>query len=249
MHKVLLIQFRLTESAVVREQKIIRQRIGASLEVEALSAFEEAVDWNNPEAILSPYSGVILGGSGDLDFDGGRAADDKFRAMSYETLERLRPLLSYLFTYDIPTLGICYGHQMIGAYAGARIHADPQQKKIRSHKVTVVANKTDHAIFSDLPNEFVAHYGHKDVLDRVPEGACLIMQGGDACQVSALRYQTNIFTVQFHPELTATEMVDRIKNSPGYMPHGGRPEEVFIDDPSSNKILYNFGRFIAAGIW
>lgn len=243
--KILGIQFRKNESSIAQEQTCIVREAGVYADVEFLSALDESIDWNFPEAIMEGYHGVVLGGSGEFDFDGNRSEDDPARKISYEFLGRLRPLFQYVFDNDIPTLGICYGHQLLGAFAGAQVRYSEQEKKSRSHDVKLLVEQNDYFLFSDLPDTFSAHYGHKDVLDRVPEGAVLLMNGGDECRVSALRYKTNIYTTQFHPELTFDDMVERIQNSPGYLPEGVVAEEVFSKSPDSNKILRNFGKFVA----
>lgn len=244
MSKILTIQFRINQKAIALEQKSIAREIGENALVDFISALDTNLDWQYPETIMENYHGVILGGSGDLDFDGGRSQDDEVRMISYEILGRLRPLFTYLFDRDVPTLGICYGHQIVGAFAGAQVHSDTVQKKVCSHEVKFLIDKNDYFLFSDLPESFFGHYAHKDVLDRVPEGATLLMNGGERCQVSALQYKSNIYTLQFHPELTVGDMVDRVKNSPGYLPEGVTVEEIFKDDPSSNTILRNFGAFV-----
>ncbi len=246
MSKILVIQFRKNYTAISQEQTSLRREVGDYSQLDFVSAFDMAIDWQYPETIMGGYHGVILGGSGDLDFDGGRPEDDEVRAISYEILGRLRPLFTYLFDYDLPTLGICFGHQLLGAFAGAQVHSDLVQKKICSHEVKFLVDKNDYFLFSDLPDSFYGHYGHKDVLDRVPEGATLLMSGGEQCQVSALQYKNNIYTVQFHPELTVSDMALRVKNSPGYLPEGVTVEEIFKDDPNSNVILRNFGKFVSS---
>lgn len=243
--KILAIQFRKKEESIAQERACIQREAGVYTDVEFLSALDDSIDWNFPEVIMEGYSGLILGGSGDFDFDGGRAEDDPDRKISYEFLGKLRPLFQYVFDRDIPTLGICYGHQLLGAFAGAQVYYDEGQKKSRSHEVKLMVDKNDYFLFSDLPDSFTAHYGHKDVLDRVPDGAVLLMNGGDECKISALKYKKNIYTVQFHPELTFDDMVQRIQNSPGYLPEGVIAEEVFSKDPDSNRVLRNFGKLVA----
>lgn len=243
--KILAIQFRFNPVAIEQEQECFTREIGTDTVVDFVSALDQAIDWQYPEVILEGYGGVILGGSSDLDFDGGRPVDDPARQLSYEVLGRLRPLFSYLFENDVPTLGICYGHQILGAFAGAQVHSDPAQKKVASHQVKLLVDKNEYFLFSDLPDVFHGHYRHKDVLDRVPEGSVLVMQGGEQCQVSALKYKNNIFSTQFHPELTYNDMVNRALSTPGYIPEGAAVEEIFKDDPSSNTIIRNFGRFVA----
>ncbi len=243
--QILAIQFRENVDSIAGEQKSIVREIGEHAEVTFISALNEALAWTDPYAILQHYHGVILGGSGEFDFDGNRSEDDRAKQMSQVFLERLRPLFTYIFEQDIPTLGICYGHQLLGAFAGAQVSYDVSQKKTSSHELKLMVDKNDYFLFSDLPDSFAAHYGHKDALQQIPEGAVLLMNGGEQCKVSALKYKNNIYTTQFHPELNFADMVDRMKNSPGYLPEGVLAHEIFKDEPHSNTILRNFGKFVA----
>ncbi len=241
---ILIIQFRVTAVTAALEKASIARELGDDVTVACLSALDEEINWNEPATMLAGIDGVIFGGSGDYDFDGGRSDDDQARATSYRLLEKLRPLLDYIFTHDIPTLGICYGHQIIGAYAGATVVNDETQKKSRSHEVAVMVDKDAYGICAGVPDTFFAHYGHKDSLDRVPEGAVLLMKGGDACKVSALCYKQNIFTTQFHPELTIDDLRLRMEATPGYLPEDVVLEELFVSGSTSNTILKNFGNLV-----
>lgn len=243
--RILGIQFRRSETSVIHEQKCIGRAIEGIADITFVSALDTDLSWDAPEALLKNIDGVVLGGSGDFDFDGGRPQDDPDRQMSYVLLERLRPLFAYIFEHDIPTLGICYGHQLLGAFAGAVVHNDHTQKKSRSHEVRLLAEAKDHFLFSGMPDSFQAIYGHKDSLDRVPDEAMLIVEGGQACKVSALQYKNNIFSTQFHPELTYQDIIERIKSSPGYLPEGVAVEELFKSDDNANKIVKNFGLYVA----
>lgn len=243
--KILCIQFRKNIASVAQEQASIQREAGVYADVEFLSALDESVCWSEPKALMTGYQGLLLGGSGEFNFDGNLRKTDPARSISYVFLKRLHPLFTYIFAQDVPTLGICYGHQLLGAFAGAAVRYDEGQKKVCSHKIKLVVDKHDYFLFSDLPESFQAHYGHKDVLDRVPAGAVLLMNGGDACKISALKYKNNIYTTQFHPELNFADMVDRMKNSPGYLPEGVVADEIFKDEPHSNTILQNFGKFVA----
>ncbi len=245
MSKVLVVQFRTNPVLVAQEKVCILRGIGDSVEVDFIDALDLSINWSHPEVILRNYQGIIFGGSGDLDFDGNRPEGDLVKRISAELLKKLRPLFQYIFDNDIPTLGICYGHQIIGAFAGAQVHCDKQQSKTCSHEVKILIDKKNHPLFKNMPDSFYAHYGHKDVLNKVPEGAVLLIDGGDRCKVSALQYKNNIYTVQFHPELIFSEMVQRMKCSEKYLPAGVQAEEIFKDDAHSNIILQNFGRLVA----
>jgi GMP synthase-like glutamine amidotransferase len=243
--KILGIQFRENASSMAQERACLEREVGIYCDLEYLVVTDDTVDWEHPEKIMEGYNGVIIGGSSEFYFDGGRDEEDSARKTSYFFLARLSPLFNYLFDHDIPTLGICYGHQILGAYAGAQVLCDSTQAKTCSHPVRLAVNKNEHFLCADLPEEFWAHYGHKDSLDRVPDGAVLLMNGGEKCRVAALKYKNNIYTTQFHPELSFNDMVDRIKNAPEYLPAGVMIEEIFKDEPYSNTILQNFGKFVA----
>lgn len=243
--KILCIQFRKSEKLKNREQVSIQRETKSHSEVDFISILESDIDWSNPKVVLGDYDGLILGGSGDFDFDGNREENDPARLMSYEFLKELAPLFEYIFEQDVPTLGICYGHQLLGAFAGANVLYDEAQKKTKSHEVRFVVDKQEHFLFANLPESFSANYGHKDCLDRVPEGAVLIMNGGDQCKVSVLKYKNNIYTTQFHPELNFEDMIIRAKDSIGYLPEGDLGKDIFKDEPHANTILQNFSKFVA----
>lgn len=245
MSKVLVIQFRTNPVAIAQERVSISRGLGSGVEVEFVDALDLSIDWNYSKVTIKNYQGIIFGGSGDLDFDGNRPEGDLVKRISLELLGKLRPLFQYLFDNDIPTLGICYGHQIIGAFAGAQVHCDKEQSKTCSHEVKLLVDKNKHILFTNVPDSFFAHYGHKDVLDKVPAGAVLLMSGGERCKVTALQYKNNIYTVQFHPELTFSEMVQRMRCSEKYLPEGVSAEEIFKDDSHSNTILHNFCRLVA----
>ncbi len=243
--KILLVQFRYNDHHCALERESVARELGDTIVVECCSALDTTVLWHEPATLLAPYDGLVLGGSGDFDFDGGRVPADTARMRSIQLLEQLRALFAYIFETDFPTLGICFGHQLLGAYAGATVRHDPLQRKSRSHAVQVVATH-ETTLLSGVPDSFYAHYGHKDSLDRVPEGAQLLIHGGEACQVSALQYGQNIYTTQFHPELTVDDMHKRLQLLPGYLPEGVQVEDVFTRDNCSNTILQNFAQLVIA---
>ncbi|USN89183.1 MAG: gamma-glutamyl-gamma-aminobutyrate hydrolase family protein [Candidatus Nomurabacteria bacterium] len=242
--KILSIQFRTNLQALAMERASIVREL-ADVPVDFVNVWSSEIDWQQPASYMPQYSGVILGGSGEYDFDGNRKEDDPARLASYELLEKLRPLFSYLFEHDIPTLGICYGHQLLGAFAGATVRCDSSQRKTCTHALKFIVDKQEHFLFADIPEDFTAHYGHKDSLDRVPDGAVLLVTGGEQCQFSALQYQKNIYSTQFHPELTIADIILRVGATPGYLPEGALVEEIFNEAPHANKILRNFGKFIS----
>lgn len=246
MRSVLVLQFRKNPETRASEEAAIRRAAeNLTIDFSFRDALDESTSWSDPETILGHQDALVLGGSGDLDFDGGRNAADEVPMLSRALLERMRPFLEYVFQHDIPTLGICYGHQLIGAFRGAAVTNDTKQSKMGSHAVRLLVDTHDHFLFENLPNEFFAQYGHKDSLDRIPEGATLLMEG-EQCKISALRYGKNIFTTQFHPEMRAEDIAERLKHSPGYLPEGVLLEDIVKPSPHAETILKNFLRTVAS---
>lgn len=237
---LLVVQFRTNQVAADLEKLSIEREVGSLAQVVFISALDVTVNWIEPANILKQYSGMILGGSGDFDFDGGRAITDSSRLVTQQILARLSPLLRYIFDFDFPTLGICFGHQLLGAFSGAKVVNDCCQMKSRSHCVSQVSTASIAIIFINVPINFVAHYVHKDTLDRVPEGAELLACGGQECQVSALRYKRNIYSTQFHPELTFKDVELRVEAFPGYLPVGITVSSVFTPEGDCTTLIRNF---------
>ena len=243
---ILVVQCRKNERAADLEKTSFTREIGSEAKVICLSALDDVIDWNNPASLVKNYHGLILGGSGDFDFDGGRTVDDLARQGTKQLLERLTPLLQYVFATDFPTLGICFVHQLLGAFKGAAVVHDANQMKTRSHPVSKVDTEADMGIFADMPSDFLAHYVHKDTLDRVPDGAELLACGGAACQVSALRYKRNIYSTQFHPELTFIDVAQRVEAFPGYLPAGDTVGTAFSPAGDCTSLMRNFVAHVAA---
>ncbi len=246
MKRALAIQFRKDPLRIAEEQEAIRRQAGEGFSVDFLNALETDFSSHMPPVMLAGYDAVLFGGSGDYDFDGGRPAEDPVRIQSQAFLAALSPLFSYIFEHDIPTFGICYGHQIIGAWRGARVHHDPAQHKVGTHTVVLHEQVGAHPLFESVPREIRAQYGHKDVLDRVPPGATLLAHGGKSCQVSALQYRENIFTTQFHPEMTADDMRVRLENNSGYLPPGACADDLISDSTHATQMLRNFFSLVAS---
>ena len=74
----------------------------------------------------------------------------------------------------------------------------------------------DDPLFGALPGEFTAYLGHKEAVARLPDGAVLLAST-DTCPVHAFRIGRNVYATQFHPELDAVAICDRID---AYSAHG-----------------------------
>jgi len=99
------------------------------------------------------------------------------------------------FAGQIPILGVCLGHQAIGAaYGGRVIHAKEQM-----HGKTSPVSHAGSDVFRGLPSPFTVTRYHSLALERETLPECL--------QITAeLRHKTlPLYGVQFHPESILTE--------------------------------------------
>ncbi len=200
MPKILLVQSRIREHRIERERNNFRRAAGESAELGFVSAVDESLAWTSPAELLKGYDGVIFGGSSDFDFHGGRPDGDPVRLMSMLILSRAKNIVAHALENDIPTLGVCFGHQIIGNVHDGMVTNDREQSKIGAYEVRLTEEGKRDTLFSALPEKFFAQYAHKDSVTNMPQGATLLATG-EACRFSALRYGKRVHTVQFHPEV------------------------------------------------
>lgn len=107
------------------------------------------------------------------------------------------------FAGKIPILGVCLGHQSIGAAFGGNV--------VRSvslmHGKTSPIHHNGQELFENLPNPFQATRYHSLVVDRPTLPDCLeVTAWVENGEIMGLRHrELPIWGVQFHPESILTE--------------------------------------------
>lgn len=213
--------------------------VSGSADISCISSLDQSLPWHEPEKILTEYNAVFIGGSGDFDFDGGRAPDDEARIISKEIVVRMRPLVRHLLEHDIPALGICYGHQIIAEVLGVTVLHDKAQTKVGTFPVTLTQEGKNDVLFSDMPETFMAQYGHKDSVSVIPPEAVLLAKSAQ-CFASTFRYGVHVYTTQFHPESTAEGMASKLSRSAGYLPEGVTAESIVKPSPEASTVIPKF---------
>ena len=107
------------------------------------------------------------------------------------------------FAGKIPILGVCLGHQAIGAAFGGRVIRAP---KIMHGKTSDI-HHDGKTIFRDLPQDFVATRYHSLIVERetLPSDLQISAETSDGT-IMGLRHRTmRVEGVQFHPESVLTE--------------------------------------------
>lgn len=106
------------------------------------------------------------------------------------------------FAGGIPILGVCLGHQCIGAAFGGRIVRAGRLM----HGKTSLIQHDEHTLFRDLPNPFEATRYHSLLVERESLPACLeVSAQTDDGEIMGLRHRDYaVEGVQFHPESILT---------------------------------------------
>ena len=107
------------------------------------------------------------------------------------------------FAGKLPILGVCLGHQSIGAAFGGRIIRAQQLM----HGKTSVIHTTQQGVFADLPKDFTVNRYHSLSIERSSCPAELeVTAWTDDGEIMGVRHRSlAIEGVQFHPESILTE--------------------------------------------
>jgi anthranilate synthase component 2 len=107
------------------------------------------------------------------------------------------------FAGKIPILGVCLGHQSIGAAFGGNV----VRSSALMHGKTSPIHHDGKELFSNLPNPFQATRYHSLIVDRPTLPECLeITAWVENGEIMGLRHRSlPIWGVQFHPESILTE--------------------------------------------
>lgn len=107
------------------------------------------------------------------------------------------------FGEHIPILGVCLGHQAIGAAFGVNVI----RAKTVMHGKTSAVRHTGAGVFRGLPSPYTATRYHSLVLERSSLPDCLdITAESDDGEIMGVQHKTlPIHGVQFHPESILSE--------------------------------------------
>jgi anthranilate synthase component 2 len=107
------------------------------------------------------------------------------------------------FAGTLPILGVCLGHQAIGAALGGRI----VRAKTLMHGKASVITTDERGVFTDLPRQFSVIRYHSLAIERASlPGSLTVTSTSDDGEIMGVRHrELPIEGVQFHPESILTE--------------------------------------------
>lgn len=167
---------------------------------------------------LENYAGVIVGGGPGCVSDD--PADKSPQEAKIESA--CLALMPQITKTDHPFMGCCYGIGILAHHLGADVSKARYGEPVSAVTCYLTDEGTEDALLRGLPAQFDAFVGHKEAVQYLPQGATHLLRA-DSCPFQMIRYKSNVYATQFHPEADGQSFATRIhiyKNK-GYFP----PEE------------------------
>lgn len=171
------------------------------------------VDWfrriaGDCEVELEPFDGMTGKVPADIaDHDGVVITGSPASLTTPEPwMEAGIELIRWAAERRFPLLGVCFGHQMIGAAYGASVIENPQGWELSTYEVALNADGIDDPLFDGLPRMLDVNLSHRDIVDPdtlSPLNGIRPLGSTAKTAVQALAAGPSIRGVQFHPEFDA----------------------------------------------
>lgn len=204
---ILLIQFRNDQSGP-HEIKCVHEVADINFQnLQITNAHAEHITSDDLVRQIQKAKAVLLGGCGEN-------ADDK--AALFELEKKIKPAVKKIIKENIPTLGLCFGHQLIAGFLDGKIGTPKKQAETGIAEIYATDSGKKDKLFESLPSPFHGVVGHKISVTEKPTKAVHLAES-DLCKYQAFRYGDNIYTCQFHPELSMDGLFNRLELYPEYM--------------------------------
>ncbi len=167
------------------------------------------------------YAGVIVGGGPGCVSDSPDEKSDEHAQIEAAVMS----LMPRITDGDIPFLGCCYGIGILGKHLGGAVGKGQYGEPVGIADCTLTEAGRDDPLLAGLPARFDAFVGHKEALEGLP-GGCAHLIAAPSCPFQMVRYRSNVYATQFHPEADARVFKDRIEI---YKHHGYFPPDTAAD--------------------
>lgn len=194
--------------------------------------------------LLNRHDAVLIGGSGA--YSAARAEANGIERPAPAWLEPAFDALRHLHACSKPAFASCWGFQAFcRAIGGDCVHDLAHAELGPTEMQLTTAGAADPLFGSVLPERFFAHAGHEDRVTKLPAGATLLASSDTVANQAIVFAGKPIYATQFHPELTAAALIERVAAYPKYVQQiAGVPLAEFrhdvVDTPEANGLLPRF---------
>ena len=164
---------------------------------------------------LSDYSGVIVGGGPGCVSD----AEEKKTSVEKRIEDAVMGIMPAITERDFPYLGCCYGIGILAHHLNGTVNKAQFGEPVGPVECATTPAAAADRLLEGLPESFTAFTGHKEAVQALPDG-CVHLVSSAPCPFQMIRYKTNVYATQFHPEAdsNAFELRIRIYKDAGYFP-------------------------------
>lgn len=153
-------------------------------ELDAEVAVYKVSDGEFPPSVLASewrFDGVVISGS---------------QSSVYDDLDWIHELTGWarqVHRADVPTLGVCWGHQFLAQVLGGRV-VDMGEYELGYEPI---ARLGDDPLLEGFPEQFTSFETHSDRVAELPPGAAALARNDHGVQAFRIG---STYGVQFHPE-------------------------------------------------
>jgi GMP synthase (glutamine-hydrolysing) len=219
-----------------------RERFGSfadTFERSAAGSFDGewlALDLREEPTLPEPeqISGVIVSGSAS------HVAED------LPWMRRATAYLSHLRAAEVPTLGICFGHQLLALATGGRVVRNPAGRELGSMRMEMLSANP----LFDAEGEVLVQCSHLDSVRDLP--AAVTTLGRTPLEPNALvHFGARSWGVQFHPEFDREITSCYVNERREVLRAEGLDPEAMLaaleESPEARRVIPNFlGRLVMA---
>lgn len=164
---------------------------------------------------LTTLAGIITGGGPGCVSDPPEAKSPVEARVEAAALA----LMPQICDEDLPFMGCCYGLGVLTAHLGGRMGQGRYSEPVGGVDCALTEAGRSDPLLTGQPDAFRALVGHKEAVEQMPPGAVSLVTSGP-CPVQMIRYKSNVYATQFHPEATGESFVTRIRiyRNKGYFP-------------------------------
>ena len=140
-----------------------------------------------------------------------------------------------------PTLGICFGHQILAQALGGEVIRNPRGREMS----TVCIERTEKAdpLLAGLDATFQANACHSDTVDQLPSGAVALAKS-ELDPHQCIRFSERCYGVQFHPEFDRDVMRAYVRARSTAISHEGGDPRALLQRaggaPGGHRVLLQF---------
>lgn len=149
--------------------------------------FDEIEDYD-----FKSFSGIIISGAPTL--------------LTQVNLQEYMNLFKWIKSIDIPILGICFGHQIIGLLYNSEIHIG---KRINKKQQIEIVNEDD--LFINIDNNSLFREDHCEFI-TLPKEFVLLAKSHTGNNEAMKHKNKKIYGTQFHPEISSLNGKRILKN-------------------------------------